>query len=493
MPQATEIELKFQVPAASAAAVRRAVATAAVQRTRLQAVYFDTADVRLAAAGLALRLRREGDRWVQTLKGRGDDLMNRLEHEVVLAPGGSEPPVDPARHAGSPAGQALAAALQGAELLPQYRTDILRLHRVVRQGGIRIEIAFDEGRILAADRSWPVCELEFELKAGSPTALIDLATRWALRHGLWLDVRTKSERGHRLARGMEVVPAVKAAALPASAMLDRHGCFNAMLLSTLAHALPNAAEIAGGSGTPEHLHQLRVGLRRLRTALRLFAGWSADPAGAIELEAGWRPSFQQLGQARDVDAVDAAFGPALAAAGAPPKPASAPTATSDDPGALLRDPRFTQQVLATLRLIQVAAPPWQPSEPELRVAAAQVLRKAWRAVQRDAQGFAQATVEVQHRLRRRLKRLRYACEFLQPLFPGRPAGRALKAMRVALEALGGWNDMQVARGLCQARHGDAHDWFALGWLAARQPAQLDRCVEALEALDRAPRFWRERR
>ncbi|MCA3861299.1 MAG: CYTH domain-containing protein, partial [Burkholderia sp.] len=55
-----ETELKFRIPAAALAGVRRAVATASAQRTPLAAVYFDTADRRLAAAGLALRLRREG-------------------------------------------------------------------------------------------------------------------------------------------------------------------------------------------------------------------------------------------------------------------------------------------------------------------------------------------------------------------------------------------------------------------------------------------------
>ncbi len=74
----TEIELKLAVPPAARAAVRAAVATASAQRVRLRAAYADTADQRLAAAGFALRLRQEGRRWVQTLKGRGDGLLARL-------------------------------------------------------------------------------------------------------------------------------------------------------------------------------------------------------------------------------------------------------------------------------------------------------------------------------------------------------------------------------------------------------------------------------
>ena len=85
----TEIELKFQVPASRRVALGKAVATATAQRVSLRARYFDTADRRLGLAGLALRVRKEGRRWVQTLKGSGDGIWQRLEHEVVLrvAPG----------------------------------------------------------------------------------------------------------------------------------------------------------------------------------------------------------------------------------------------------------------------------------------------------------------------------------------------------------------------------------------------------------------------
>ena len=108
----TEIELKFQVPAARREALGRAVATATARRIALRARYFDTADRRLGRAGLALRVRKEGRRWVQTLKGAGDGIWQRLEHEVPLrvAPG-VMPLADPALHDGTAAGDALRQAL----------------------------------------------------------------------------------------------------------------------------------------------------------------------------------------------------------------------------------------------------------------------------------------------------------------------------------------------------------------------------------------------
>jgi prepilin-type processing-associated H-X9-DG protein len=97
-----EIELKFQVPRDQRAAIDKAVSGAhAANRMRLQAAYFDTPSGALAGAGLALRLRKEGRRWVQTLKGGLPDAtgMTRAEHNVdVRASGASVPPIDPARH-----------------------------------------------------------------------------------------------------------------------------------------------------------------------------------------------------------------------------------------------------------------------------------------------------------------------------------------------------------------------------------------------------------
>ena len=493
-----EIELKFQVPPGSVAALRRAVGTATARTTPLQAVYADSADARLAAAGLALRLRREGDAWVQTLKGRGDGLLQRLEHEVPLPAGAGEPRLDPDRHAGTAAGAALQAALRGAELLPQYRTDIRRLHRVLRRSGSHIEIAFDEGRIVAGEASLAVCEIEFELKRGSVEVLLQVAADWVRRHGLWLDVRTKSERGFRLARKLDQVAAVRAEQGPVVSGGQRHEVFRSALMASLAQALPNAAEIAAGTARPEHLHQLRVALRRLRTVLRLLADWGADAARASALEAAWQGVFAELGGARDTDAVEAAFGARLRATmqalSLPPAlPATTDTeaATAADPGARLRDPCFTLQVLATLQLAHAPPAPLQPGEAPLRECAAEVLQQAWRAAVRDARHFERAGVEARHRLRKRLKRLRYAAEFLLPVFAPARGERTLKPLRAALEALGGWHDLQVAQTHCAKRAGtDPQAAFVLGWLAAQGPAQDRRCAKALRRWVDAPRFWR---
>ena len=133
MPPMLEVELKFQVPAAQRKALAVAVATTTATRIALRARYFDTEDRRLAAAGLALRVRKEGRQWVQTLKGAGDGIWQRLEHEVpVRVAAGSAPQADPALHDGSPAGAALRSALGDGVLQPIYGTVVTRTRRLLR-------------------------------------------------------------------------------------------------------------------------------------------------------------------------------------------------------------------------------------------------------------------------------------------------------------------------------------------------------------------------
>ena len=492
-----ETELKFQVPPERRVALRRAVATARVERTRLQAVYADTPDHRLAAAGLALRLRKEGRAWVQTLKGRGDGLMRRVEHEVRLLAQPGVPALDRSRHNGTPAGALLDAAL-GADgtLAPLYRTDIQRLHRRVRHAGAVIEIAYDVGRIVAGSQSLPVDEIEFELISGPAEALPALAARWVQRHGLWWDVRTKSERGFRLALGLHEVPAVKAAAVTWPEAAGCLAAWQAMLSSALGHALPNAAEIAAGTGRPEHLHQLRVALRRLRTALALFADWSGQPEPVLALEARWAKVFASLGATRDADVLTGTLGPQLLAAGAPPslQPAAKPI---DDTGRMVRQPAFNLLLLETLQ--QAVAGPATAAEEELggpgpvplQGAVRQVLKKAWQRARADVLKFERGPDELRHRARKRLKRLRYALEFVAAALPRKPLRAQLRALGGALDALGRFNDLHVAEAhFRQQAEPDPATWFALGWLSAQRGPTLRDALRSLERLDKAPKVWR---
>lgn len=490
MSAQTETEIKLEIPAAAEAAVAAAVCTASARRTRLQAVYFDTADQRLAAARMALRLRREGARWVQTVKAAGVHDMSRLEHNVELGDDDEAPAVDPQRHAGTPVGELLLALLrsEGQAELPlhaRYRTDIQRDHREVRRAGVVIELALDRGVIQSGDAIWPVCELELELLKGGPADLVHEARRWVERHGLWLDVRSKAERGERLARGKRRAGAAKAGRIELAPGMSPEAALRAVTAHCLQQIAPNAAEIASGVYSDEHVHQLRVGLRRLRTALRFF-----DGAGA-GVDAGWAPAlatlFSRLGVARDRAALAQAVAPLLLEAGAPV--VSLPAGPEEaPPEQLLRQPAVTLLWLS-LQAHAMSLPPDGAvgavgAAGARAVALPRLCRKRlqrWhRQVLRGAAEYASLDEAARHRLRRQAKRLRYAVEFTAGLFKARRVRRFLAALARVQDALGAYNDTVTALPLYRAAaEQNPPAWFAVGWLTAHQTELSRRAGKAL--------------
>ncbi len=501
-PVMEEIEIKLRLPAARRDAVRREVAgrSATAQPLRLQAAYFDTAARDLARAGLAWRLRREGRRWVQTLKGAGADGITRFEHELPL-PGRTAAPAlpDAALHAGTSGGerlQALLAAAADATLVCTHRTDIRRLRRSVRVGSAAsVELAFDEGVIEAAGQRLPVLELEIELLRGTPLAVLATARRWVARHGLWIDVRSKAERGDLLARGLVMAPERKAAPLVLATDMDLAAGRRAVLRNCLDQVLGNASQIADGRYGDEHVHQLRVGLRRLRTALRLFD--ADDLAGAAEAAAAL---FRQLGAARDLAAVagplQAELQQALAAVGldlqAPALPAAADAV---DPVEAVRAPQAQALLLELLVAVQLpppgAAADAADDAPPLRAALARRLNRWHRQIAAEAPRWGELDDTARHTLRKRVKRLRYAVEFSAGLFEPRRVQRYLKPLRELQERLGALNDVAVGlAGYRDAGRDDPRDLFALGWLAARRERLRAECAPALKAFAKARRCWK---
>ena len=322
-----ETELKFQVPPERVAAVRAAMARAVPRRQRLRALYVDTPEGTLASAGIALRVRQEGPRWVQTLKARGAHAAERHEHNVTLPrqPAGALPPaVVPARHAGTPAAAAWAAALgqsieafDATRLQPVMETDIARRAvRVADPAGGVVELAFDEGEVRAGGAVARVCELEYELVEGSLADLARQAAEGVALHGLWLDTVSKAERGELLARGRAWPEAERFTAPRLPGHPDGEALWRAALASALAMMLPNASALATGSAEPEHVHQLRIGIRRLRTAVQ-----ELGPLVRLGSEPAWLAPlvalFRALGAGRDEAALRAGLAPRLRAAGAP--------------------------------------------------------------------------------------------------------------------------------------------------------------------------------
>ena len=529
-----EVELKFQVPPSARTAVDAAVAgtaagTRVAPRIRLRAAYFDTPNSALAAAGLALRLRKEGRRWVQTLKGTLPDGggITRAEHNVPRAEtGATVPHIHPLLHADTPVGAALLKVLRTAntDLQQVMATDIWRRARTVRVAGGMVELAFDVGVITAGDsvppRQLPVCELEIELKRGSVQAVVATAQRWVVRHGLWLDTRSKAELGHLLARDDAMAAARQAGTVMLTKAMTPAAALDAVLRSCLTQISVNASQVASGRHAPEHTHQLRVGLRRLRTALRFFDGARlADAMGAAlreSLAVDAATLFRQLGASRDRAAVAEPLAielvRALAAVGQSGEPPRLPASGDEvDVTVLVRQPAAQRLMLNLMSRVQggetalapgasavqpvttgpnAIAP--EPSLP-LRQRIAKRLERWHRQVQVDARAFDSLDDEGRHRLRKRIKRLRYAVEFSASLFDERAVRSYLKTLRALQERLGTVNDVAVGIALYAAAvPADARALFALGWLASQRERALAACRPDLKRFVAAACFWRRR-
>ena len=305
-PADSELELKLQVPSDALPSLRTALRGHGAKAECLRAHYFDTPNARLARAHVALRLRLEGRRWIQTVKTEGQGVAHRMEHNVrVSSVPARVPTVDPSRHANSNAGKVLMASLQAAPnpgLVERYATDVQRLACRIRDSrGTTIEAALDIGRVASGERSTPIAELELEHKGGPVQGVFDLAIAWIRHGGLWLNATTKAERGDRLLQPQKDSLAVRAQQPQLSPGADGAAVMRAVLQSTLTQVIANAGTIAEGHDDADTIDQLRVGLRRLRTVLRELAELSASIRP--EWDAVLAGVFQQLGLRRDHETV----------------------------------------------------------------------------------------------------------------------------------------------------------------------------------------------
>lgn len=493
MRRPVEIELKFQVPAEQAARLAaemaRGSAPGGSARRTLVAAYMDSADRRLASAGIAWRLRREGRRWVQALKKGGANPLERFEHEVIR-PG---PTPDASMHAGTAVGDELLAILEqaradGNEVGVRFRTEVRRTLRRIRTRGAIVELAFDEGRIVAGEHTARIRELEFELVSGDVGAMIGLAARWCGRFGLAYDPRSKAERGDALADGRPLAPVRKARrpAYPVDATPTE--ALGAVLDECLAHIGYNVVGLLEGEADNriDHVHQARVGIRRLRSALRCFADWTPAPSQA--LVDGLRTLFATLGESRDGDVLETGVAAELLSVGAPrlSTPAAAP---GPDPVAAVRAPQVQRLLLdwiawraALDTLVDAGTEPGG----ELRDDAERRLRRWHRRIAADWKRFDELDEEALHSLRKRIKRQRYAVEFFAPLLRRRSVDRYLDRLESIQDRMGRLNDLFVARDRYKALLAeDQGAWFALGWLAARIDAVRDDAKPELGRLAKA--------
>ncbi|HEY8048928.1 MAG TPA: CYTH and CHAD domain-containing protein [Ramlibacter sp.] len=484
-----EFELKLEIPAARLKAVQQDVARLKGSTQVLRAVYYDTPAHDLQKHGLALRVREESGEWVQTLKGDSGRALERLEYEVALGHRGAQPPL-PAIEAyvGSDIARRLHKALGPSNAdpmwAPLFATEVRRTTKLLREGDSQVEIAFDRGRIVAGDEEIAVREIEFELTEGAPSGAVALARRWLAKHHLWLGAISKFDKGLRLANGIDQGPPVTAHTPVFDDAASVDAVARASLTVCLDQVLRNAGELAATHPTQGHIHQLRIGIRRTRTALRHLFERHADAS----IEPALVHAFRVLGQRRDVEHVVQQLDPVIRAAGGPALDAfeaRSPMSAS----AVVRAPAFQD---ALLQLVQLAHQEDGGGMKDVKDFLAKELGKLREQALKDGRDFERLDPERQHRVRKRLKRLRYLAEFAAPLFASRKAGAFIDELKPAQDALGLYNDEMTALAWYREQADtQPRAWFAVGWLAARRERQAEACAGVLRELAKATPFWKD--
>lgn len=484
-----EIELKFQVPMIHRVDVSQVFHNKNAQPIHVKTQYYDTVERKLSAAKLQLQLVLQANHWVQTLICEDAKHLGYLEHQVSLGETDA-PHVDVTLHQGTPAGAILFEVLgdETQALTLQFETDIVRTLHTIEDQDSQIEVALDVGEIRTEKDHLPIYELKFELKTGSIHRLFSLVTEWVQRYELWLDIRSKAALGGQLRQGLKALPAIQACNPVLVNKLPAEIALCEMIASCLQQILPNIAEMMTESNEAEHVHQARVGIRRLRSALRVFGHWSKQTDQTWEVTL--KMLFNQLGTIRDRDALEEKLLPRLRAAGAPY--VKLPIQPHQEEKHTFKDPSYTTLWLAMIQFIQVSSEsqPEQNIDDNLTELASAEIKHMHRQLLKDAENCLDLNDMMWHRMRKRLKRLRYCVEFISSLYDKKQVRQYLNALSPVQDILGQYNDVLIAEALFKQQveqHPQA--WFALGWLAAHREQLRLESASALQQLQYAKVFW----
>lgn len=449
-------------------------------RIELDAVYYDTTDLRLIRSHVTLRRRTGGADAGWHLKLPGSEPGARLEVR--------EPPGDVAT-----VPEALAAPVLGLTggrpLAPVTRITNTRTESRLVDGHGRVLAVLAEDQVRAEDLAGPGPgarwrELEVELQSGSDHDLDQIEVLLQKAGASRADWPSKLGRALGQAGQRPLVPPPPAVSSPAAPAGD---VVTARLRQQVAALL--RADVGVRRDEEEGVHDMRVAARRLRSALRTFGALFTSPTAGLATDLQW------LGRAlspvrdtevlrrrlhADLDALPAeqVLGPVkaeldghLAAQQADVRETALAALTSD---------RYRDLVEALLGL--AASPELGPEAagPTEVVATRMVRRDRRRLARRMATAMASPAGETRdqafHSVRKAAKRARYGAETLIPAY-GKTAERYVAALVEIQDLLGDRQDAVVTRALLReqgARMGTipGHNGYTYGLLAGLEACRI---------------------
>jgi triphosphatase len=497
-----ERELKFRIESeVEARRLERALPLVGrLRRQQLHNVYFDTEDLRLQRTGAALRLRRIGGKWLQTLKamqGVQGALAARAEWEMPIASGTLDCGLFPREEVRAATG--LDMLRLAPRLKPLFTTRFERRAGELALGhGVRAKACIDRGTVEAGRTRERLLELELELLDGELAPLLGLAETLADGFDLRLEGASKAERGYRLA-GLAGPESPKKWTRPEIPQRAASDAFIALCSAALEQVAANAPGVARARD-PEYLHQLRVGMRRLLSALRIFRPLLRRKRVDV-LDSGLRQLMGVFGQARDWDVFEETLALTQADRGLMSRARRRRAVARRAAREAVESPEFRVAQLRALRWLHGAL--WRSDEARaeslahfarrsLERAHAKLLKRAHHLDWRDA--------ERRHSLRIAVKRLRYASDFFSACFPRQAVQPYLACLGALQDTLGELNDVAVGRNLLrevvQKEPDEAGLRAAAGkarhWLARRERELIAALENQWAVLEKRRPYWRPR-
>jgi triphosphatase len=456
---------------------------------RLQNTYYDTADYRLRELGIAVRLRQIGGKWLQTIKTEGRviaGLHERPEWESET----TAHTLDFSQLQDAELKSLLEKTLAGATLQPVFSTD-----------GTQCELCVDRGKIIAGDKEAAISELELEIIAGHPVALFDFV-RSLLEHvPLKLARDSKAARGFALALGAVAKP-MKAAQAPLDKHMTTQQGFVAIATACMDQLMANEAGCIAADDT-EYVHQMRVAIRRLRTAIHLFADHlDAERMNAIVDALRWLGT--QLGTTRDFDVfLEETLPPVLAA-----WPQHHGLTQVRDEVAVRRNAALaaSREAVQSARyqrlLLDISAWLVSLSRPltgtndsggvKLAEFANNALKRHRKQLIQRAHHLMELSAEERHRVRISGKRLRYAAEFFSPLFPAKRSKPYIQELANLQTILGVLNDAATTKtilSLIGAEKNNAALTIVQTWVLGVTHGHLAHLPQAHSRFLEQQKFW----
>jgi inorganic triphosphatase YgiF len=396
--------------------------------------------------------------------------------------------------------------LIGVEALgPVFEMHIQRLAVAFDDGKTRAELALDRGEVRAGDRAAPILAAELELDGGDAAGMFALAHRLFDGIAIRFSTESKAGRGYRLvtAEGPAAPAPVRAALPELAAGTEAGDAFGRIAAAAAAGIIANREALIAGDD-PEAAHQLRIGLRHMRSALAAFRPVLA-PERTRRLDRMLRRAGRLVGGLRDRDVLLTELVlPIISRSG---EAAGGAALTRALERACARERRSVRrkfsgagwnELLLDLAMLAggVGLSGTRPAVPVDGIAGA-ALEAAWRRAERRAKDLKRLGEEDRHRLRKTLKRLRCTAEFFRPLYPAAETKAFVEALKALQDGFGYLNDVALVRDLAAVAGAGRSDHamrrataFLAGWHEAVAEREWEASAKRWKALRRQPKFWR---